>query len=242
MKMKIGVRKGGIKIKYQELWERLSSHQDFEPLVKKLRIRFGVDPRNQNTFERVVSKNYPAWEDAVYDILFALIPKYMTPEGNFLYTALESYAFGGPEQVKTYFDEGIGYSLGIKIFNKSSEIPTGYKDGVFIFLPPYVSKTNLIEAVGMKWKEIEKILDKKNRNNHSYKKLKNLRVHSNWERDRLVYDIYNQSRQNLGLKKGELKNFGVSRILREDYDIHNVSPENVKTIVSRQKKLRKGYS
>lgn len=223
--------------KYLELWERFSIQDDFEPFVGELKENFKTQLQPKWKWSREESIK---WEDAVYDILFALMPKYMHPEGNFLYTALEIYAIYGERQVKEYISEGPSYTLGINVYD---ELPRHfldrYKDGVFIYIPPYISKKNLEETINEKWPEISKLFSKKNQDHTNYPKLKNLKSHKSWERDRLVYNLYNQTRSQLGLRRGDLKEIRVSALLKQDYGI-TLEPENVKIIASRQRKLRKG--
>ncbi|MEK7537255.1 MAG: hypothetical protein AAB584_02320 [Patescibacteria group bacterium] len=231
--------------KYKELFYRFSSHSDFEKKVETVRNRFGIDEDNPEKFliRKLSLKEGEVWQDAIYDIVFAIIPKYMEAEGDFLFTATETYVIGGKNRVDDYLNGDVFYSYGMQLFKNLdakhlSKFGDIYKKGLFIYISPYTSKSDLILAVNKKWPEIKNELQKKNINNKNLKGLLRVRSHTKKERDKMIFDLYNKSREELGLKRGEYKEIIVSLLLKKQGI--DVQPENVKMIVLRQRKLRKG--
>ncbi len=237
-------RKKNISQKYQELWERYSSNSNLDLLVSMVRKRFSIDTTRPDDFIRrtLTWKKGRSWEDAVYEVLFTTMPQYMEPEGDFLFTALETYIIYGKDGVGEYFKLGMGYTFGVSVFKGSSlknhlvKFGDRYEDGAFVYVPPYISKLSFMEAVDKKWEEIQGHL-KGSTEKNNYSKLKRLRSH-NWKKNRLVFSLYSQSRRVLGLKKGELKEIKVSSILREKHGVY-LEPENVKVIAHRMRNFSK---
>lgn len=232
--------------KYKELFYRFSSHSKFEKMVNAVRERFevGVDDTDETLRKKFKQKKFNGWEDAIYDIVFAIIPAYMEPEGDFIYSVTESYVLGGQKAVDDLLSKDVGFTYGVRVYpNLSAEhlsrFGERYKKGVFVYISPHVSKSSLISVINKKWANIKNELLKKNQNNNNLKKLLGLRSHTKKERDNLVFELYSKSRKDLGLKKGDFKEIKVASLLRERFGIE-IQPENVKIISLRKRKLREG--
>lgn len=70
------------------------------------------------------------------------------------------------------------------------------------------------------------------------KQLSRIRTSSHKERDEDIIKLYEKSREELGLKKGEYKQIAVARIISEKYG--RVEPEHVQRIVARRRRMRRG--
>ncbi|PIR86462.1 hypothetical protein COU13_00805 [Candidatus Kaiserbacteria bacterium CG10_big_fil_rev_8_21_14_0_10_43_70] len=81
------------------------------------------------------------------------------------------------------------------------------------------------------WRSIRKLVFLKT------KKQKTIRRSKNSKRDELIWKLYQKTRIELGLTRGEYKDVRVSTILELKYGI-KVTPENIRKIVQRMRTLR----
>lgn len=238
----------GINKKYAELFYRFSSHFAFESMIDWVREIFDIDPEHpESTLDlknKISKQGKLSLEAAIDYIVWELMPKYMEPEGDFLYYAVENYIIYGKDYVENHLknsDPIFRYGIGIYENLHSKGYPKfaeRHKDGLFLYIPPYISKKDLISIIERDWNfEIKKRLLEKNKSNKNTGELLKVRTHLNRKRDNIIYDLYNKTRQELGLKRGEYKEIKIASLLKEEHGI-SIEPENIKMIVLRQRRLK----
>lgn len=103
---------------------------------------------------------------------------------------------------------------------------------VKLFISASATPTDVQRYIKNNWSMIQEAFKKQLGN----KQLVRVRMATHKKRDENILELYSLSRQELGLRKGQYKDIAVaSRMAELGY---KVTPENVRKIISRQKKLR----
>ena len=86
---------------------------------------------------------------------------------------------------------------------------------MFIYLAPYASENDLISAIDKEWDAIKYHFEEIRKKDKGIRELSHLRTHGKKDRDRIIYNLYQKSRSELGLKRGEFKEILIARILKK---------------------------
>ncbi len=206
--------------KAEEMIYKLSLNRDFRLEIQKIREKHGIPAKGfsnrediRKWFSRLKKGGYSKFLYS-YD---PVIKKYNLYDFDNL---LESYIFHNLIPEKHFFptkEEDFFCSWGS---DKGYDRPS-----VHITIYPGASREYIIRYLTRHWKEIKA-------------KLNNPRIRStkddNKIRNNLIFELWEQSREKLGLKPGEYRDIEISRKLKDEFDI-KVSPDNIRKIASRMR-------
>jgi len=214
--------------KYKELYKRFSNNKDYGKMTLRVRKKFNINLKKP---QKLPVKKYAKFEDEVYELIFTLIPDFMHPEGDFIYSCVETYILLGKKGIEKFLEENTFHNYGVRIMHNLnsaylSKFKERHKDGVFVYISPHANKKSFIDS----WGEVKKEIT----TNKKQRRLLNLKPKPKRERDKLIYNLYTQTRKQLGLKRGEFKEIKVANILKTKHNII-IEPEALKMAVSRYK-------
>jgi hypothetical protein len=122
------------------------------------------------------------------------------------------------------------------------DTPSGYyaeqhrkdkKPFVSLLIYDHASLEETQEYLQTAWKSVKKELDKQRG-----EPARRVRRSTHKERDGEVLELYEKSREELGLKKGEYKEIAVARMLSKKYGV--IDSDHVKRIVARMRQMKRG--
>lgn len=243
----------------ENIWYKITSYKEFPILVKKYRKLAGIPTKGvpedkwtefltelseENKIgNKQLFNNFCSYSNAFIEEIKKIFPLSETLEAE-----LNHYFYNNEfdkNEINTTLCEKISTMKygGIDIIFPWLKRLDKLREGVYIYIDPSSSVTMLKEFIEKNKNLIEEDLEEA-RKKLGLKKTKKPRLFSNKERNELIYK--------LGLKNiGELKEMsGDSKSLCNDKDIHisyilkklgfKVSNDNVRTIMSRQNKLKNG--
>jgi hypothetical protein len=121
-----------------------------------------------------------------------------------------------------------------------------HKNVVRIGITKGAGKKDVLEWITKHWAEISKHFELAPGSNLTFQPhnphikppvRKRIKSAKNKDRDQRIYELYQKTRQELGLRPGQYKEIQISKLLRKE-GFGDISPENIRKIVQRQKKLR----
>lgn len=237
--------------KAEEVFYRLSFKPDFRNDLKVFRTKFDIP---QDGFKKELDlKNWLAKRDKFLDKLIvkgkitnkdskpvdmldyllsqiAILKKHKIPITSTSQDVLENYILSN-NKIK----------LPLRSENLCCEIITPEEIRLENTKQPFIelrifdkaSQSDVCDYVKDNWHFIKTILRLKKKDRQGGR----IRKVINKERDEIIFKLYQKSREELGMKRGDYKDIRIHSIMKEKYGI-SISPENVRKVISRQRKLR----
>jgi len=235
--------------KAEEIFYKLSFNPNFQNDIKTFRNKFNIP---ENGFRKELDlKDWLAKRDKYLDKLIAkgkITNKDSNPIDMLVYllsqtTILKKYDLpitsASQDVLENYILSNGGIPLSLRSENLGCEfvVPEEIKlqntkqSFVEIRIYDKASQSDVFNYVKDNWNFIKTILSL------NKEKSKRIRITKNKERDEIIFKLSRKSREKLGLERGNYKDIKISSIMEEKYGIY-VTPENIRKIISKQRKLR----
>jgi hypothetical protein len=237
--------------KAEEVFYRLSFKPDFRNDLKLFRHKFDIP---QNGFKNELDlKDWLAKRDKYLDKLIAkgkitnkdskpidmldyllsqifILKKYKIPITSASQDVLENYILSNNK-----------IQLPLRSENLCCEIITPEEIKLENTKQPFIelrifdraSQSDVCDYVKDNWHFIKTILRLKKKDGQNGR----IRKIVNKERNEIIFNLYRKTREELGIGRGEYKDIKISSIMKKEYGIE-ITPENIRKIISRQRKLR----
>ncbi|MCX6778790.1 MAG: hypothetical protein NTU97_00990 [Candidatus Magasanikbacteria bacterium] len=226
-------------LRTKRLIYELSLNQGFNKFIQEVRKTLKIPDcgfKNDDEFQKWLSVN----KDGGMQLLafnFELQKQFSIP---IIYkTVLDQYLIFGPNHISSRRDPKIVIDDVPENKPTKGTLDELYKKMNLPFSKIYIlggsTCEQVVDEIRNRWDEIENVLG---RQEHNPQRVMN-EDEDIKKRDALIYDLYLQSRKELGMKKGDYKDIEIARIIKEKHDIH-IGSDSVKTIIKNQRKLRLG--
>ncbi|MFA6414740.1 MAG: hypothetical protein WC217_01080 [Candidatus Paceibacterota bacterium] len=219
--------------KSDELFYQISIRDDFQAHVRECRDTFTIPEGGlkkgdtKRWYESLGRNKYSQFLDALADILrhYKLSNSFINP--------LEEYVVTNETQNLYPLRPHPFYEI---------DTPSGYcteqhrkdkKPFVSLLIYDYASLEETQEYLKKSWNNIKQSLDKQRG-----KPTRRIRRWTHKDRDEEILRLYEKSRAELGLKKGEYKQIGIARLIATKYG--PIDSDYIKNIVLRRRRLKRG--
>ncbi|MFZ3044254.1 MAG: hypothetical protein WA058_04090 [Minisyncoccia bacterium] len=218
--------------KSDELFYQISLGDAFQADIRDCREKFsipkdGLEAENIRRWYSSLDDKYGKFLDLLTDILrrYKLASSFINP--------LEEYVVTNETQNLYPLRPHPFYEIDTQKGYWAEQYRKDAKPFVSLLIYDYASLAETQAYLKSSWKRIKKELDKQRG-----EPARRIRRSTHKERDREVLALYEKSREELGLKKGEYKEIVVAQMLSGKYGV--IDSDNVKRIVARMRQMKKG--
>ncbi len=218
--------------KSDELFYQISLGDVFQTDVRNCRDRFsipkdGLDAEDIRRWYISLGDKYGEFLDVLTDILrrYKLASSFINPLEEYVVTNETQNLY--PLRPHPFYDIDTPQGYLAEQHRKDA------KPFVSLLIYDYASLDEIQAYLKTSWKYVKKELDKQ-RGEPAHR----IRRSTHKERDREVLALYEKSREELGLKKGEYKEMAVARMLSGKYG--TIDWDHIKRIVARMRKMKRG--